>query len=96
MRGLICLFSLVLVTGAAQGSSLALASETAGDVTYYVDVNGNDANSGYLGSPWKTMHHAAKEVVAGDTVLINPGVYSVSQQIDRQLHRLQVSNPIMS
>ena len=61
--------------------SPALASETAGDVTYYVDVNGNDANDGSSGNPWKTINHAVDMVVAGDTVLINPGAYSVSQQI---------------
>ena len=81
MRVLACLFSLLLAAGAAQGSNVALASETAVGVTYYVDINGNDANDGASDNPWKTIHHAVDAVVAGDTVLINPGVYSVSQQI---------------
>jgi hypothetical protein len=52
-----------------------------GGNTYYVDPSGNDANDGSQASPWKTIHHAADVVAAGDTVLINPGTYSVAQQI---------------
>ena len=81
MRVLVCLFFLLLTSGAAQWLNLAPHSAAAGGITYYVDANGNDANDGSQANPWKTIRHAADVVVAGDTVLINPGTYSVSQQI---------------
>ena len=78
---LVCLFSLQLTTGAARGSSLSPASVRTAGITYYVDVNGNDASDGSQAAPWGTIGHAVNSVVAGDTVLINPGTYLVSQQI---------------
>jgi len=81
MRVLVCLFFLLLVAGTAQWLNLAPHSATASGITYYVDANGNDANNGSQATPWKTIRHAADAVVAGDTVLINPGTYLVSQQI---------------
>ena len=81
MRVLVCLFPLLLAAGASQGSDPAIAPETAGGVTYYVDTNGNDSNDGSTENPWKTINRAVGTVAAGDTVLINPGVYLVSHQI---------------
>jgi len=81
MRVPVCLFFLLLTAGAAQWLTLSPHSATAGGITYYVDANGNDADDGSQANPWKTIHHAVDAVVAGDTVLINPGTYPVSQQI---------------
>ena len=81
MRILVCLFSLLVVSGVAQGLNLAPFPASARAATYYVDPGGNDASDGSPESPWKTIGHAADAVAAGDTVLINPGTYSVSQQI---------------
>ncbi len=51
---------------------------------YYVDANGNDANAGGSGSPWRTIQKAANTVVAGDTVRVQPGNYPerVSESTD--------------
>src|SRR5688572_29709444 len=46
--------------------------------TYYVAINGNDANPGTLAQPWRTIQKAANVMVAGDTVLISPGNYAES------------------
>ena len=81
MRTLVCLFFLLFACGTAQCLHLAPRSATAGGNNYYVDVNGNNANDGSQENPWKTIRHAVGVVAAGDTVLINPGTYSVSQQI---------------
>ncbi len=44
--------------------------------TYYVDaVNGDNAYAGTENSPFKTIQKAVDTAVAGDTVLVNPGVY---------------------
>jgi hypothetical protein len=44
--------------------------------TYYVDTTGSDAADGSVGTPWLTVRHAATNVLAGDLVLVNSGVYS--------------------
>ncbi len=48
---------------------------------YSVDLNGDDGNDGSTEHPWKTISWAVRRVQAGDTVLINPGVHSVTEQI---------------
>jgi len=52
-----------------------------GGTTYYVDTKGSDTNPGTQELPWKTVQHAVTQVQAGDTVLINPGNYSSTEQI---------------
>ena len=37
---------------------------------YYVAVNGNDANAGDIGAPFKTFEKAITTVVAGDTIYV--------------------------
>ena len=49
--------------------------------TYYVDVSGDDGGDGSIGQPWKTVNRAVSQVGPGDTVLINPGTYFITQQI---------------
>jgi hypothetical protein len=47
--------------------------------TYYVDRNhpqASDSNPGTEALPWLTIQHAAQVAVAGDTILIKPGVYT--------------------
>jgi hypothetical protein len=44
--------------------------------TYYITPMGNDMNSGSLSQPWATYPKAASGVVAGDTVLVQPGIYT--------------------
>jgi hypothetical protein len=44
---------------------------------YYVDPLGSDTTGdGSAGNPWGSIVFAATQVAAGDTVLINPGVYA--------------------
>lgn len=44
--------------------------------TFYIDPAGSDTTGdGSDGSPWRTIQHAAAQVTAGNTVVINPGVY---------------------
>ncbi len=43
--------------------------------TYYVAPQGNDANPGTEGQPWRTLQHAANRITAGDEVIIMPGAY---------------------
>ena len=43
---------------------------------FYVDcVNGNDANSGAFGSPFKTIAAATAVAESGDTIHVAPGIY---------------------
>lgn len=43
---------------------------------FFVAVGGNDGSDGSSGHPWATIQHAADEVAPGDTVHVNPGLYS--------------------
>lgn len=56
---------------------LSIASMSAWGAQYYVDpVNGNDANSGLLGYPWRTITHAITVMTAGDSLQASPGDYT--------------------
>jgi hypothetical protein len=44
--------------------------------TYYVATNGSDSNPGTLAQPFLTLQHAADNVNASDTVIVETGVYS--------------------
>ncbi len=44
--------------------------------TYYVSPSGNDSANGSKQTPWQTLQQAANEVVAGDTVDVEPGEYA--------------------
>ena len=63
--------------------SVALATVLCGSLsaaTYFVDQNhprASDENSGTAQSPWKTIHHAATVLQAGDTVVVKAGTYDV-------------------
>jgi hypothetical protein len=48
---------------------------------YYVSSTGNDGNPGTIDQPWRTIHHAAETVVAGDTVYIRGGTYNEQVRI---------------
>jgi len=44
--------------------------------TYYVSPAGNDSADGSASTPWKTIQHAADNVIAGDMVIVHPGTYA--------------------
>lgn len=44
--------------------------------TYYVATNGNDANPGSSASPFKTIPYGYSKLIAGDTLIVKPGIYS--------------------
>ena len=54
---------------------LAGSAAAASAATYYVATTGNDASPGGLAAPWKTIGHAARTAVAGDTVNVRGGLY---------------------
>ncbi len=51
--------------------------------TFYVDPAGsNTTGNGSAASPWRTIQQAAAQVNAGDTVVINPGIYAGGIVVD--------------
>src|ERR1035441_985059 len=43
--------------------------------TYYVSPGGSDLNTGTTSQPWRSINYAGSAVAAGDTVLVQPGIY---------------------
>lgn len=50
--------------------------------TYYVAANGNNANPGTLASPFATLQKAHDVALAGDTIYIRGGTYTLSSKIN--------------
>ncbi|HEY3255894.1 MAG TPA: hypothetical protein VGJ91_18175, partial [Polyangiaceae bacterium] len=57
-------------------ASLSTARAHAAD--YYVATTGSDANAGTLAAPFATLQKGADVAVAGDTVYIRGGTYSIT------------------
>ncbi len=55
---------------------IILLPSAAAATTYYVSATGSDSNPGAASSPFKTIQKAADIVNAGDTVVVDDGVYS--------------------
>jgi hypothetical protein len=47
-----------------------------GPTTYHVAPTGDDANTGYRDSPWRTLAHATTRLEPGDTLMIESGTYT--------------------
>jgi len=43
--------------------------------TYYISSGGQNSNDGSKSSPWETIQYATFRVVAGDSVIVLPGIY---------------------
>ncbi len=72
-------FVLYLVCLVLIGARVVPVSARPTAATYYVDRNhlqASDSNPGTEALPWLTIQHAAQVAVAGDTILIKPGVYT--------------------
>jgi len=61
---------------------LLLAALPAGGASYYVDYSaGNDGAAGTELAPWKTLHYAATQVSAGDTIYLRAGKHMLPKQL---------------
>ncbi len=43
---------------------------------FHVSMAGSDSGDGTAASPWRTLQHAAHQVAAGDTVIVQAGTYA--------------------
>ena len=57
-------------------ATISLLAQPPAGATYYVAKSGADSNPGTKASPFLTIQHAADVAVAGDTVLVEGGVYN--------------------
>jgi len=65
------------------GLLLTISPAQAQGQTFYVDPTGSDTTgTGSAANPWRTIQHAAAQVTAGDTVVINPGTYAGGIVVD--------------
>lgn len=49
--------------------------------TYHIAPDGSDGNDGSSGSPWRSITHAAGQVSAGDTVVVQDGTYEYGSEL---------------
>jgi hypothetical protein len=56
-------------------ATITLVAQLPSGTTYYVATTGSDTNPGTAARPFRTIQHAARVAVAGDTVLVRAGVY---------------------
>jgi Protein of unknown function (DUF1565) len=82
------IISQILLAGCASSSpapnNAALSKPPNPNVTgveYFVSPSGQDSNSGFAGSPWRTIQNAANHVASGVTIHIAPGSYAESVNI---------------
>lgn len=87
----ICFLALTLLAAGCQdqASSIPTPAPTDGSGQqefYYISPSGDDANSGTIQSPWKTMQHASEHATPGSTVYLREGVYQQKVKITRSGH----------
>ena len=58
--------------------AVALAGSSASGRTWYVNRAGNDASPGTQDRPFRSWQHAVSLARAGDTILLQPGVHTLS------------------
>jgi len=55
---------------------LSLISESLVANTYYVDLSGNNSNTGGFSAPWESIEYGASRLLAGDSLLIKEGIFT--------------------
>ena len=74
------------IDGGAAGALIGCFGAGCGPVNvgpvWYVDSNGNNANDGSLDAPFETISRAVLSAVNGDTIRLNPGVYTEMLDFD--------------
>src|SRR3954469_16439603 len=58
--------------------AILLAGRSARATDYYVATTGSDSNPGTMASPFATLQKGVNVAVAGDTVYIRGGTYSIT------------------
>lgn len=77
MKKMLLLPSFFLLANISSTSGQTTANPD-GTHTYYISTDGNDANTGSIGTPFATLMHAQSLVVPGDTVFIRGGTYRIA------------------
>jgi hypothetical protein len=74
------------VDGGSGGSLMGCFESGCGPVNvgpvWYVDLNGDNENDGSLDAPFETIARAMTAAVNGDTIRLNPGVYTEAVDFD--------------
>ncbi len=63
-------------SSSSSSSSSSKSSVSSVSYDFYVSTNGNDANSGTLSSPFRTITHAVQVAGPNKTIKVSPGTYS--------------------
>lgn len=61
--------------------------------TYYISENGSDENDGSYEKPWLTLRKAAGQIKAGDTIVVNDGMYDETDSVTINADNVQIRCP---
>ena len=75
-----CAVVFPLGLAAAAWAESAPRAATDADI-FFVAPDGSDASPGTREQPWATLQHAARTLVAGQTVMVRGGLYRIGEQI---------------
>jgi len=78
----VCIVSSFFIssTYAMPAPAAAMTSPAEGN-SYYVAVDGSNANAGTIDQPFATLDYAAGKVAPGDTVFLRGGIYRIDREI---------------
>ncbi|NSL55909.1 right-handed parallel beta-helix repeat-containing protein [Uliginosibacterium aquaticum] len=77
------------------GSLMLGFSAAASAGTYYVAPGGSDTAAGTQAAPWKTLSRAQTSAVAGDTVYVRGGTYTIKTGVNSCASQTDVVNAIL-
>ncbi|MFT3733737.1 MAG: DUF1565 domain-containing protein [Rhodocyclaceae bacterium] len=83
-------FSQFMLAGLVLGASGAASA-----ATYYVSPSGSDSAAGSSSAPWKSVTRAQTTAVAGDTVYIRGGTYSITKGVNTCASQTDTVNAIL-
>lgn len=76
-------FSLQIATSVIQSNdTLSISLQTVAGTKHYVSATGDDSGSGSQSNPWARIQHAVNRSSAGDTIVVESGIYNEFVQIE--------------
>ena len=78
-----CIATLTLAVLTSHAAVAELADLSIYNNIYYVDVNGDNTNTGSADNPFATVKQAVSAASDGDAVYVNPGAHDITRVTDK-------------